>query len=85
MPPEDDTATLTALATRALAAAGQGDMVWGHLAVRDPQGRGVWMKARGWGLEEITADRVGLGWCPGTASRWLAIHTCIWSFPFTPR
>jgi L-fuculose-phosphate aldolase len=57
---EDDTAALTALGTRTLAAAGQGDMVWGHLAVRDPQGRGVWMKARGWGLEEITADRVGL-------------------------
>jgi ribulose-5-phosphate 4-epimerase/fuculose-1-phosphate aldolase len=49
---------LVALGSRALAAAGHGDMVWGHLAVRDPDGRGVWMKASGWGLEEITPDRV---------------------------
>ena len=59
----DDPAALTALATRALAAAGHGDMVWGHVAVRDPGGRGVWMKAPGWGLEEIRPDRVVLvGW-----------------------
>jgi L-fuculose-phosphate aldolase len=55
-----DPAELTALGSRALAAAGHGDMVWGHLAVRDPDGRGVWLKASGWGLEEITADRVQL-------------------------
>ncbi|MFI6816029.1 class II aldolase/adducin family protein [Nonomuraea sp. NPDC050328] len=47
-------------ASRALAAAGQGDMVWGHVAVRDPDGRGVWIKAPGWGLEEVTEDRVQL-------------------------
>lgn len=47
-----------ASAHRALAAAGQGDLVWGHLAVRDPGGRGIWMKAAGWGLEEITPARV---------------------------
>jgi L-fuculose-phosphate aldolase len=35
-------------------------MVWGHLAVRDPDGRGVWMKASGWGLEEVTRERVVL-------------------------
>ena len=35
-------------------------MVWGHLAVRDPDGRGVWMKASGWGMEEVTRDRVML-------------------------
>ncbi|MYT32178.1 MULTISPECIES: class II aldolase/adducin family protein [unclassified Streptomyces] len=51
------------LGSRVLAAAGQGDMVWGHLAVRDPEGRGVWMKAPGWGLEEVRPDRVVLvGW-----------------------
>ncbi|MET8770408.1 class II aldolase/adducin family protein [Streptomyces sp. NPDC004658] len=44
----------------ALAAAGQGDMVWGHVSVRDPGGRGVWMKASGWGFEEIDASRVVL-------------------------
>jgi len=43
---------------RALAVAGQSDMVWGHVGVRDPGGRGVWMKAAGWGFEEVDADRV---------------------------
>jgi L-fuculose-phosphate aldolase len=55
-----DTADLVVLGSRALAAAGQADMVWGHLAVRDPDGRGVWMKASDWGLEEVTRDRVVL-------------------------
>lgn len=47
-------------ASHALAAAGQGDMVWGHVAVRDPQGRGIWIKAPGWGLEEVRLERVQL-------------------------
>lgn len=47
-------------ASHALAAAGLADMVWGHASVRDPDGRGAWMKASGWGFEEITADRVAL-------------------------
>ncbi|MDX6741563.1 class II aldolase/adducin family protein [Actinocorallia sp. A-T 12471] len=51
---------LTVRAGRALAAAGQGDMIWGHVAVRDPEGRGVWIKAPGWGLEETAQDRVQL-------------------------
>ena len=45
---------------RVLAAAGQADMVWGHPSVRDPEGRGVWMKASGWGFEEVDASRVVL-------------------------
>jgi ribulose-5-phosphate 4-epimerase/fuculose-1-phosphate aldolase len=45
-------------ASRALAAAGLTDMVWGHAAIRDPDGRGAWMKAAGWGFEEVDADRV---------------------------
>ncbi|WP_019633947.1 class II aldolase/adducin family protein [Actinomadura atramentaria] len=53
-------AELAVRATRALAAAGQADMVWGHAAVRDPEGRGIWIKAPGWGLEEVDADRVQL-------------------------
>jgi len=57
---DQDCAALVALGSRALAAAGHGDMVWGHLALRDPRGRGVWMKTPGWGLEEIRADRVVL-------------------------
>ncbi|GAA0392233.1 class II aldolase/adducin family protein [Streptomyces luteireticuli] len=54
----DTPAPLVALGSQVLAEAGQGDMVWGHLAVRDPAGRGVWMKSAGWGLEEITPERV---------------------------
>ncbi len=54
------TSRLAILASRALAAAGQGDMVWGHVAVRDPDGRGIWIKAPGWGLEEVREDRVQL-------------------------
>jgi len=50
----------TAEANRALAASGQSDMVWGHASVRDPEGRGVWMKASGWSFGEVTADRVAL-------------------------
>jgi ribulose-5-phosphate 4-epimerase/fuculose-1-phosphate aldolase len=46
--------------SRALAAAGQADMVWGHASVRDAEGRGAWMKSSGWGLEEIDAARVVL-------------------------
>lgn len=46
---------------RALAAGGQSDMVWGHPSVRDPEGRGAWLKCSGWGFEEVTAaDRVVL-------------------------
>jgi ribulose-5-phosphate 4-epimerase/fuculose-1-phosphate aldolase len=47
-------------ASRALMAAGQSDMVWGHASVRDPAGRGAWMKSSGWGFEEIDASRVVL-------------------------
>jgi ribulose-5-phosphate 4-epimerase/fuculose-1-phosphate aldolase len=53
-----DVAEEVARASRALAAAGLSDMVWGHAAIRDPGGRGVWMKAAGWGFEEIDASRV---------------------------
>ncbi|GAA4782972.1 aldolase [Actinomycetospora chlora] len=47
-------------AHRALAAAGQGDLVWGHAGLRDGDDRGVWTKASGWGFEEITTERVVL-------------------------
>ncbi len=52
-----------ALASRVLGSEDLGDFVLGHVSVRDPEGRGVWMKATGWGLEEITPNRVQLvGW-----------------------
>jgi ribulose-5-phosphate 4-epimerase/fuculose-1-phosphate aldolase len=61
IPADDDAAVALAVdGCRALAAAGQADMVWGHPSVRDPAGRGVWMKASGWGLEEIDASRIVL-------------------------
>jgi L-ribulose-5-phosphate 4-epimerase len=48
----------TVKASKALAAAGLTDMVWGHASVRDAGGRGVWMKASGWGFEEIGPGQV---------------------------
>src|SRR3984957_14471279 len=60
--PADDGAAI-ALAgdgCRVRAAAGQADMVWGHPSVRDPEGRGAWLKASGWGFEEIDAGRIVL-------------------------
>jgi L-fuculose-phosphate aldolase len=55
-----DAVRLAVQASRALAAAGQADMVWGHASVRDPGGRGAWMKSAGWGLEEIDAAKIVL-------------------------
>src|ERR1700728_2757340 len=49
-----------AQANRALGASGQSDMVWGHASVRDPGGRGAWMKAAGWSFDEVTPARVAL-------------------------
>ena len=51
---------LAVQASRALAAGGQTDMVWGHASIRDPDGRGAWMKSAGWGLEEIDAGKIVL-------------------------
>ncbi len=47
-----------ARASHALAAAGLSDLVWGHVSLRDPAGRGVWMKAAGWGFEEVHRECV---------------------------
>lgn len=52
-----------ARASQVLALEDHGDLVWGHVSARDPEGRGVWMKASTWGFEEITPSRVLLaGW-----------------------
>jgi ribulose-5-phosphate 4-epimerase/fuculose-1-phosphate aldolase len=61
-----DVRELVSQASLVLAAAGLGDMVWGHASVRDPGGRGVWMKASGWGFEEIDEQRVVLVSAGGT-------------------
>ena len=57
---EDRLIAEAAAANRALGASGQSDMVWGHASVRDPEGRGVWMKAAGWSFQEATSARVAL-------------------------
>jgi L-fuculose-phosphate aldolase len=57
----DQIRDVVSLSSRILAAAGQGDLVWGHASAREPGGDGaVWIKAAGWGLEEVTAERVHL-------------------------
>ncbi len=56
----DSPRDLVATASRILAASGHKDLIWGHASARDPEGRGVWLKAATWGLEEITPDRVHL-------------------------
>jgi ribulose-5-phosphate 4-epimerase/fuculose-1-phosphate aldolase len=55
-----DAIALAVQGSRALAAAGQSDMVWGHASVRDPEGRGAWMKSSGWGFEEIDETKIVL-------------------------
>ncbi|HEX3923970.1 MAG TPA: class II aldolase/adducin family protein [Streptosporangiaceae bacterium] len=56
----EDVRELVATASKILAAAGHGDLIWGHTSARDPDGRGVWLKAARWGLEEVTPGRVHL-------------------------
>ena len=43
---------------RILGAEDQGDLVWGHVSARDPDGRGVWMKAATLGFDEVGPDDV---------------------------
>jgi L-fuculose-phosphate aldolase len=54
----DDVRREVALGCRVLGAEDQGDLVWGHVSARDPEGRGVWMKASTYGFEEITEEQV---------------------------
>jgi L-ribulose-5-phosphate 4-epimerase len=49
-----------ARACHVLAASGHSDLVWGHASCRDPEGRGTWMKAAGWGFDEVTPERIVL-------------------------
>jgi L-fuculose-phosphate aldolase len=60
----------------------QGDLVWGHVSVRDDEGRGVWLKGARLGFDEVTEDEVILlSWdgeiLEGSAQRHVeyAIHT----------
>ena len=55
-----DPAAATALGCLVLGSQDQSDFVWGHLSVRDPAGRGVWMKSAGYGFEEMTPELIVL-------------------------
>lgn len=59
MSPEDPRAAV-ADGCRVLAANGNSDLVWGHLSLRDPDGRGVWLKRAGLGFDEIRTPDVHL-------------------------
>jgi L-ribulose-5-phosphate 4-epimerase len=56
----DDQRDLVATAARILANNGHSDLIWGHASARDDEGRGIWLKAASWGLNEITPERVHL-------------------------
>lgn len=55
-----DVRRLVATGSRILGRELGDDYVWGHVSVRDPQDRGVWIKRSGLGLSEITPDDVHL-------------------------
>src|SRR3954463_14750376 len=48
---------LLAKASRVLEIHGHGDRIFGHIAMRDPQGRGFWMKRHGIALGEVWDGR----------------------------
>jgi ribulose-5-phosphate 4-epimerase/fuculose-1-phosphate aldolase len=56
----DDIRGLVATACQVLAYTGHGDLIWGHASARDADGRGAWLKAASWGLEEVSRERVQL-------------------------
>ncbi|TQM11464.1 L-fuculose-phosphate aldolase [Pseudonocardia kunmingensis] len=56
----DDPREQVRLGCQVLDLLGQSDLVWGHVSVRDPGGRGTWIKARGLGFDEVTASDVVL-------------------------
>jgi L-fuculose-phosphate aldolase len=69
-------------ACRVLEVAGQADMVWGHVSVRDAEGRGLWLKGSNLGFNEVReSDVILLSWegevLEGTAGRHVEypIHT----------
>src|SRR4051812_40499846 len=49
--------TLLAKASRILEIHGHGDRIFGHIAMRDPQGRGFWLKRHSISLGEVFDPR----------------------------
>jgi L-ribulose-5-phosphate 4-epimerase len=56
----DEIKNLVATASRIMGHNGAGDLIWGHVSVRDPEDRGIWIKQANWGLEEIRPEHVQL-------------------------
>jgi L-fuculose-phosphate aldolase len=56
----DELRAKVALGCRILGGGDQGDLVWGHVSARDPSGRGAWMKAAGYGFDEVGEEQVVL-------------------------
>lgn len=54
----DEAQDLVSLGSRVLGRGDQGDLVWGHLSMRDPAGRGVWMKRSTIGFDEVRPSDV---------------------------
>ncbi len=54
----DELRAEVALGCRILGFEDHGDFVWGHVSARDPDGRGVWMKASTYGFDEIGREQV---------------------------
>lgn len=70
---------MIAIACRILEREGQGDHVWGHVSVRDPHDRGIWLKGSNLGFDEVSpADVILLSWdgekLEGTAGRHVEFH-----------
>jgi ribulose-5-phosphate 4-epimerase/fuculose-1-phosphate aldolase len=57
-PIQEELRRSVALGCGVLGAEGQGDLIWGHVSARDPEGSGVWMKAAGLGFEEVGVEDV---------------------------
>lgn len=55
-----DPRSLVATGCRVLGNEDHSDLVWGHLSMRDPDGRGVWMKRSAIGFDEVAPDDVML-------------------------
>jgi ribulose-5-phosphate 4-epimerase/fuculose-1-phosphate aldolase len=56
----DSPAAAVVAGCRVLGAQEMGDPVWGHVSVRDPDGRGLWLKGGPNGFDEVSEDDVVL-------------------------
>ena len=55
---DHDSRAWVSLGSKVLAANGHSDFIWGHVSIRDPAGRGAWMKRSAIGFEEVDEDDV---------------------------